>query len=186
MRALFIFLFTMTSLVSCKDEKIEEKIKGVAKIEFMSYPDRIAWDNDVKKGENIMYREIVKNGMLDFDSTLVRERIVLNESQQEALATLLEKNCLMEEPAAACYMPRHIIVYRDKKDKIIGYQEFCFTCVGSRNSKNMEKYNAFCMSDMEQLFRETGIKYFVDTPQREKEEYKFLDSLELARNKKRY
>jgi hypothetical protein len=106
---------------------------------------------------------------------MVNERIVLNEAQKEELFALITcDTCLTEEMAAACYMPRHLILFRDKKNKILGYQEFCFQCIGSRTSKNLERFQEFCFSDMNKLFRKFGIKYFMENQEDEQKEHLFL------------
>ena len=110
-----------------------------------------------------------------FDSTMIKERIVLNEIQKKELFTLMVCDaCVPEEMAAACYQPRHLILFKDKKNKIVGYQEFCFQCIGSRVSKNLEGFHKFCYSDMNKLFRKFGIKYFVENDEDDQKEYHFL------------
>lgn len=173
---LVISAFLLICFASCQKEikKKTFKLQNLEKIELLSYPDRIMWDT-LRKGEDLIYGKIVSNNKLDIDSTFVRERIELNKIQQKELINLLvQDTCLVQEMQAACYMPRHLILFRDKKNRILGYQEFCFTCVGSRESKNLEIYNDFCMSEMRDFFEKAGIKYFVETTDQEKAEYLFL------------
>lgn len=176
-----LFLFALFFVFSCQKEK-ELTLPGLAKVELLSYPDRMIWDTISYEKKGFFYKELADNGKLNFDTTMVKERLILNPNQIKELTTLLEGTCSEEEAVAACYMPRHMILFRDKNNKIIAYNEFCFGCVGSRNSKNLEGYQNFCMSDMAQLFEKFGIKYFGDTPEQEREESKFADSIIKARH----
>ncbi len=190
----FFIVIVFLSLFSCKEEKAKERefiviepsvsksinkrefpLKDVAKVELLSYPDRIRWDSISIKGEIPFRKSLVENHKLTFDSTMIKERVVLNEIQKKELYTLITcDTCVPGEMTAACYMPRHLILFRDKKNKIVGYQEFCFQCVGSRTSKNLERFQEFCFSDMNKLFRKFGIKYFVDNQEDEQKEHLFL------------
>lgn len=153
----------------------------LAKVELLSYPDRMMWDTIPYKTKNYFYKELTDNGKLNFDTTLVKERLILNESQLKELNILLQENCYVQENVAACYMPRHLILFRDKNNKIIAYNEFCFDCVGSRNSKNLDDYQSFCMTDMMEFFKKSGIKYFGNTKEQIKKENDIFDSIQKAR-----
>ena len=192
MRFLIAILFL--SFFSCKEEKLKKPefkiietsvsksikkrefpLKNVAKIEFLSYPDRITWGTISYKGEIPFRKNLIENQKFTFDSTMIKERIVLNEIQKKELFALMVcDTCVPEEMAAACYQPRHLILFKDKKNKIVGYQEFCFQCVGLRESKNLEGFEKLCFSDMNKLFRKFGIKYFVENDEDNQKEYHFL------------
>jgi len=178
----FIVVFILSLLFfSCKKEK-EFPLKNVAKVEFISYYDRTVWDTIKVNGKNSIYKTLVVNGKFVFDSTFIREKIVLNKSQESELLTLITcDTCISEELPAACYMPRHMIVFRNTKNKIIAYNEFCFHCIGSRQSKVLENYQKFCLSDMSALFEKVGIKYFADNEEQQREESVFNDSILKAR-----
>ena len=190
----FFIAILFICLVSCKKEKVKEEefiviepsvsksinkrefpLKKVAKVEFLSYPDRITWDTISYKGEIPFRKSLVENQKFTFDSTMIKERIVLNEIQKNELYDLITcDTCAPGEMSAACYKPRHLILFKDKKNKILGYQEFCFHCIGSRTSKNLEGFEKFCFSDMNKLFRKFGIKYFVENDEDDQKEYHFL------------
>lgn len=190
----FFIAVLFICLVSCKKEKVKEEefiviepsvsksinkrefpLKNIAKVELLSYPDRVRWDSIKLNGEIPFRKSLVENHKLTFDSTMVKERVVLNEIQKKELFALMVcDTCVPEEMSAACYMPRHLILFRDKKNKIVGYQEFCFQCIGLRESKNLEGFEEFCFSDMNKLFRKFGIKYFVDDEDDEQKEHLFL------------
>ena len=163
--------------------KREFPLKGYSKIEFISYcGDRIMWDTIGSNGKNFFYKDVVINSKLNFDSTMIKERVILNKNQEKELINLMVcDTCEPEELPSACYMPRHLILFRDKKNKIIAYNEFCFECIGSRHSKNLDDFQKFCLSDMYKQFEKAGIKFFGDTKEQGKEENKFLDSIQRAR-----
>jgi hypothetical protein len=157
-------------------------LKGYSKIEFISYRgDRIIWDT-IGKGPELFDKNLVINSKLNFDSTFIQERVVLNKTQEKELLNLMVcDTCEPEELAAACYMPRHLILFRNSKNRIIAYNEFCFECIGQRYSKNLKDFQWFCLGDMQKQFKNAGIKFFGDTPEQEKEESKFIDSIQKAR-----
>lgn len=82
--------------------------------------------------------------------------------------------CNYQESVAACYEPRNLILFRNKKNQIIAYDEFCFECVGTRESENLIDFQKFCLSDMKQLFKNFGIKYFGETEYERDQEYFIL------------
>jgi len=189
-------LITILVLISCKKEKIEASIEttGVkifksvskvikkrdfplnnfSKIELVSYYDRILWDTLSYKGEQPFRKVLVDNYKLTFDSTVIQERIILNKIQEKELLNLMVcDTCVPQEISAACYKPRHMILFRDNKNRIIGYDEFCINCVGSRSSTNLDGFQKYCYSDMSELFRKFGIKLFVEYED-EGKEYEFL------------
>jgi hypothetical protein len=189
-------LITILILVSCKNEKtnnqIEEEgfaivksvskvinkrefpLKNFFKIEIVSYYDRIKWDTLEYKKESPFYKILVDNYKLTFDSTMIQERVVLKKEQEKELLDLMVcDTCVPEEIPAACYMPRHVILFRDDKNRIIGYNEFCINCIGSRSSTNLNGFQKYCYSDMGDLFRKFGIKLFVEYED-EGKEYEFL------------
>nr|WP_315251487.1 hypothetical protein [uncultured Flavobacterium sp.] len=191
-----IFLITILILVSCKNEKTNNQIeaegipivksvskvinrrdfpiKNFSKIELVSYYNRIFWDTVRYKGEGPSYKMLVDNYKLTFDSTMVQERVILNKSQEKELLNLMiSDTCISEEMSAACYDPRHMILFRDDKNRIIGYNEFCINCIGSRSSTNLNGFQKYCYSDMGDLFRKFGIKLFVEYED-EGKEYEFL------------
>ncbi|MCD0466410.1 hypothetical protein [Flavobacterium sp. ENC] len=185
------FLITALILVSCKKEKAEtpmEKgvpvirsiskvikkrdfpLKNFSKIELVSYYNRIYWDTIKHKGEQPSRKVLVDNYKLTFDSTMIQERVTLNKIQEkELLNVMVCDTCIPEEISSACYNPRHMILFRDDKNRIIGYNEFCISCNGARSSPNLDGFQKYCLYDMGDLFRKFGIKLFVDDDDEQKE-----------------
>ena len=192
----WIIFFATFFIISCKKEQIENKekietdlgitipksisktinkrdfpIKNFSKIELVSYYNRIIWDTVKYKGERPSYKMLVDNYKLTFDSTMIQERVVLNKSQEKELLNLMVcDTCIPEELTSACYDPRHMILFRDSKNRIVGYNEFCINCVGGRNSANLEGFQKYCYSEMGELFRKFGIKLFVEDGEGGKED----------------
>lgn len=168
-----IFLIAIILFISCKkneEEKIFSKvidkrdfpIKNFSKIELISYYNRVCWDTKFK-GEFPTHKILVDNYKLTFDSTMIQERIILNKDQEKELLNLMvSDSCSLEQIESACYNPRHMILFRDNKNRIIGYNEFCLECFSSRNSDNLESFQKYCYFDMENLFKKFGIKLFID------------------------
>lgn len=177
-----IFLIFILSFISCKKEQekspfkesplviksakevIKERdfpLKDLSKVEFLSYKNRMDWDRKITKNDNKYTKDLVVDYKLNFDSTTVKERVVLNSLLKKELIELMSQDsCKIEEFVSDCYMPRHMILFRDNKNRIIGYKELCLSCKGLRESKNLEEYNGFCFSQMNDLFKKAGIKYF--------------------------
>lgn len=181
-----VFLLIILGMISCKKENaassiVNEKtkesksqsevikrrdfpLKNLSEVEVLSYEDRMQWDKkSTERKDNKYIKDLVVNYKLNFDSTKVKERVLLNSVLKTELLDLMSQDsCKVVEGLADCYMPRHMILFRDQKNRIIGYKELCLSCKGFRESKNLENYNGFCFSQMEQLFRKAGIKYFDD------------------------
>jgi len=143
-----IFLFLLILFVSCKNETAltyskKFDLKGFSKIEVLAYPDRMLWDSLKFK------EEVIKNGRLNFDSTFVKERVILSENQSSELIKLFcQDSCYVEQEVADCFDPRDMILFRDNKNKIIAYKEFCFGCSNSRGSENLAAFNDYCIGDI--------------------------------------
>lgn len=188
-----ILLILVLVFVACKEKKVNKiietegvpfvksvsktitkrdfPIKNFSKIELVSYYNRIIWDTVKYKGERPSYKMLVDNYKLTFDSTMIQERVVLNKTQEKELLNLMVcDTCVPEEMTAACYDPRHMILFRDAKNRIVAYNEFCINCVGERNSANLEGFQKYCYSDMGELFKKFGIKLFVEDGEDSKED----------------
>ena len=147
---LLIYLMFFCLTFSCKKEKEQYSynnkfyLDGLDKIEVMEYPSRFLWDT--VKGSNT--KELVNNGKLTFDSTFVKEKVILNVKQKKELILLFSQDSCDPDTSSVCYEPRHLILFRDRKFNIIAYREFCFECSNSRGSKNIEAYDGYCMGDI--------------------------------------
>ena len=169
-----LFLISILLLISCKNNDAEKTfsrvinkrdfpIKNFSKIELISYYNRIYWDTKFK-GEFPVHKVLVEDYKLTFDSTMIQERVVLNKVQEKELLNLMvSDSCSIDQIGAACYNPRHMILFRDNKNRIIGYNEFCLECGSSRNSDNLEDFQQYCYYDMSNLFKKFGIKLFVES-----------------------
>jgi hypothetical protein len=170
--------------VSKTIHKREFPIKNFSKIEVVSYYDRISWDTLEYKKEAPFRKILVDNYRLTFDSTKIQERVVLNKIQEKELLNLMVcDTCVPEELSAACYKPRHMILFRDKKNRIIGYDEFCIECVGSRSSDNLNGFQKYCYSDMQKLLEKFGITLFIESgdEKRVKEEIDFIENIRKSK-----
>ncbi|SNR55395.1 hypothetical protein [Flavobacterium sp. ov086] len=182
-----LFLISILILISCKKEKIESQsfsklitkrefpLKNYSKIELISYYNRVVWDTKYK-GEPPIYKVLVDNYKLTFDSTMIQERVVLNKVQEKELLNLMVcDTCALKQIESACYNPRHMILFRDDKNRIIGYNEFCMECYASSNSANLDGFQKYCYSDMEALFKKFGINLFMEDSDKDQEYIFFKD-----------
>lgn len=201
-----LFLLIVFVLICCKKEK-EEKVNNIevvnslsriikkrdfplenfSKIELVSYYNRMVWDTIKINGKHPFNKKLVDNYRLTFDSLMIQERVTLNKIQEKELLNLmLSDTCSTGETPADCYKPRHMILFRDHKNRIIGYSEFCIACAAGRNSENLEEFQKYCYSDMETLFKKYGIKLFVnegdEDDTEENREYDFLKQKGFIKN----
>lgn len=156
------------------EKNVDDFFKNVSKIELLAYLDRNKWD----KLDNPDYRNpnYIKNNKIEIKEKYLRNKIVLTKNQ-----ILKLKNGFKEgyyDFAAACYDPRHAIIFYDKNDVIIGNIEICFECNNVSSSKNLYSIGRSASNQLN-LFKKFGITYFEDT----KEEYDtFLNNLEKSNN----
>ncbi|MET3027791.1 hypothetical protein ABXT06_14025 [Flavobacterium sp. UW10123] len=190
-----LVLVIISTLFSCNRNKdLEDEIKSkreldysdafdlekeaIKKIEILSYPDRLAWDT-------LRHREIIINNKIDFDTSMVNEKVtLLKETQINELFDLIKIHCKVEgdvAPYSSCYMPRNLILFYNNKNKIIGHIEVCFQCGTSKSSNNLRESWDYCKDDVKDFFKKAGIKYFVDTEEKEEKERLFLDSLKTTK-----
>ncbi|WP_333599891.1 hypothetical protein [Flavobacterium sp.] len=111
-------------------------------------------ENDTIKIPEVKYIDNV-----DLDNKFSKKifRVLLSEN----------KNCTM----ADCYNPRHILLFY-KKDKLVGFYEFCAECGGSRQSENI-KIAPICTKKGDELiaiFKEMKLK----NDGEESENYKYF------------
>lgn len=151
----------------------------IKKIEIFSYPDRLAWDTLRHR------KEIIRNNKIDFDTSMINERVaLLKETQIKELFELIKIHCKIEgdvAPYSSCYMPRNLILFYNNKNLIIGHIELCFECGTSESSNNLKENWDYCKDDVKDFFKKVGVKYFVDTEEKEEKERLFLDSLKTIK-----
>jgi hypothetical protein len=201
-----LFLIAFLFFISCKNEKAKDferieavnslsriikttdfPLKSFSKIELVSYYNRMVWDTIKVNGKRPFSKKLVDNYRLTFDSLMIQERVVLNKIQEKELLNLmLSDTCSTGETPADCYKPRHMILFRDHKNRIMGYSEFCIACTAGRNSDNLDEFQKYCYSDMETLFKKYGIKLFVregdEDDTEENKEYDFLKHKGFIKN----
>ncbi|MWB94749.1 hypothetical protein GON26_10265 [Flavobacterium sp. GA093] len=193
-----LFLIAFLFFISCKNEKTIDSgkievvnslsriikkrdfpLKNFSNIELVSYYNRVVWDTIKVNDKSPFNKILVDNYRLTFDSLMIQERVTLNKIQEKELLNLMiSDTCSTGETPADCYKPRHMILFRDHKNRIMGYSEFCIACAAGRNSENLEEFQKYCYSDMEILFKKYGIKLFVhegdEDDTQENREYDFL------------
>jgi len=191
-----VFLIIMLVSISCNKSKgYDENVEGerpidysnnidfeleqIRKVEIYSYPDRLSWDT-------IRHREeIIRNNKVDFDTSMINEKItLLKKVQIKELFDLIKNHCKIEgdvAPYSACYMPRNLMLFYNDKNKIIAHIEICFTCGTSNSSNNLSENWDYCKDDLKLFLKKQGVKYFVDTEKLEEKERLFLDSLKAKK-----
>ena len=77
------------------------------------------------------------------------KKIKLNESEKKELFEILYKETCFVEFSAACYEPRHALVFTKLKDTI-AVIEICLECAGSRETEGIENLK-MCDSRIKKL-----------------------------------
>ena len=170
----FVAIFTLNScnkkadeertIVSSKAQvplpKIEETFpfSEAEKIEIISYPVRRNWDTITNDKGRWGVINIVKDKKLQVNPKGIKDRIILNDNLKDklfkAIYTLYEPS-----ETAACFDPRHAVLFYNKKSEIIAYIEICFHCGTYKFSDNF-KHGSFNVGTLRQVFKDAGIKYF--------------------------
>ncbi|WP_445722682.1 hypothetical protein [Flavobacterium sp.] len=117
----------------------------------------------IKQIDGYLRKDINFNTDVQLSNDFIKERIVLSENQKTKLFNLIAKDsCNSDQLIADCYNPRHQIVFKDKKDNVIGDIEICFSCGNIENSKSIGEAKYYCLEDMRLFFWNLGIKYFIN------------------------
>src|SRR3989344_4433139 len=75
-----------------------------AYIEILSYPNRLKWDTTSDgKHTDYFHPHLIKNGKLNFDTTGIKERILLNSEKQKKLFNILYNNTCLAQQMSPCY-----------------------------------------------------------------------------------
>ncbi|MGQ2984782.1 hypothetical protein [Flavobacterium sp.] len=164
-----IIVAAVFSLFSCKnaEEKavVQKEVKlpkmeetfpfaETEKIELLSYENRNDWDT-IRRYSN----RIVEDKKLLFDTTHVKERVVLNEKLTKDLFKAFFTPTPNSE-SAACFDPRHAVVFYNTNSEIIYAYEICFGCAVGQASNNDFKYTMTSVGTLYPVFKSAGIKYF--------------------------
>lgn len=154
---MFIILISINSCNNRRKNEINTIFEKIKQVEILAYLDRNLWD----KEDNPNYFKlnfIEKNGKFEINRKYIKNKIILNKSQLTIFKENLSK-CKTEDWSAACFDPRHLIIFYDQNDKIYGYIELCFDCNRSKSSENLQLISE-CALGLEDTFKEFGITYF--------------------------
>lgn len=160
----YLCLLLIGILFSFCTPKMEETFpfNQTDKIEVISYPVRYNWDT-IRDGKKVYLGDLVENKRL-VNPSGIKERITLNDKQKQDLFSKLFIRETKDCTVAACFDPRHAILFYNEKSEIIAYIEICFDCGYDRGSRGF-KYNDICyegMAALKPIFQEAGIKYYGD------------------------
>lgn len=162
--ACFIGVFFCDSC--CFDKrKIEETypFNKARQIQIISYQDRNIWDTLSDKEFSYIPDEVIKDGKIRLDKSRLKECLKVDSAKKKELFDILFNiDCYGTVKVAACYDPRHSIIFYDSKNKAIGSIEICFECSNSHSSMGIEHID-LCpekLSELNKFFKKSGVKYF--------------------------
>ena len=90
--------------------------------------------------ELFFYKEAQEEGanLKRFSKVPIKKKVKLNDAEKQKLFEILYKENCSFNSAAACYLPRHALVFTTKKDTI-GIIEVCLECSGMQVTKGIEE-----------------------------------------------
>ena len=137
------------------EKNVDDFFKNVSKIEIYAFTDRNFWDEiDNPNTDSFPY---IKGNEVKIKDKYLKNKVTLTDIQ-----ILMLQNGFKEgyyEVAAACYDPRHAIIFYDKNNVIIGNIEICFDCNNVSSSKNLYSIGKTASNQLD-LFKKFGITYF--------------------------
>jgi hypothetical protein len=137
------------------EKKVDDFFKNVSKIEVYAFTDRNFWDEiDNPDMDSFPY---IKGNEVKIKDKYLRNKVTLSNNQISKLQKGLKGGYY--DYVAACYDPRHAIIFYDKNNVIIGNIEICFDCNIASGSKNLSEIARSALNQ-EDLFKEFGITYF--------------------------
>lgn len=165
----YFFLLLFLTIFSCKSTQEKIQVDNVFleadKVEIWSYANREIWHienvegSDSKRMENLE----IENGKLNIDLINVKEKIKLTKKEvAEIYKILFSSKICKYVSVAACYQPRHLIVFYDSEEKVINALEICLSCIQIQSINNFN-YPDLCeqkMDKLEKLFKSFGINYY--------------------------
>jgi len=165
MKQLFFLFFII--LVGCKSTQIkmpvDDAFLSAERIEIWSYPNREIWHREGVDNTGALKELKIENGKVNIEKNNIKEKIILSKEQIEKIYQTLYDNKICDyESVAACYQPRHLIVFFNSEDKVFNALEICLSCTQIQ-SINEFNYPNLCdtkMDKLEEVFKSFGIKYF--------------------------
>lgn len=156
---LFPILLLILGCSQSNDSKqIEEIFKQTSKIEIYAHLVHYRWDEN----DSIAKKALWHNTLADIPEKYIRNKIVLTKDQ----TSKLKKNILSVNNEITdvmdCYEPRHLIIFYNKNNTILGHINICFSCSSARGSSNLSVFKERILFQ-NKLFREFGITYFFET-----------------------
>ena len=148
------------------DAEVDEFFSIVSKVEVFSYLDRNKWLPEDR--ENFL-----NDNLKEIKNIYIRNHIKLNKDQIKKMQQSIKHG--YESPAEGCFNPRHLVMFYNKNNKIIGNIEICFDCNNIQSSESTKKFAENTLS-LTQLFKEFGITYFKDTKEEMEEYYKTINT----------
>jgi len=133
------------------------------------FPFNKAFRIDVISFDSILGKTPIDNDTIRYSKT--KETVTLSTTNVNKLTDILYNYNYSKETnsfvirTAACYYPRHAIVFLNKSNKIITFIEICFECRRVKTSLNKENIGQFCEGKydlIKEFFISIGIKNYND------------------------
>jgi|GEM_PF-722119 len=149
-----LVLITMLSFVSCNSGATRQvKRSGLdpfanaSRVELLRYNDRMAWWPKMGEGD----QPLLEEGKLNIPRDSILARMELNSLvQTEWKQALYDGEICDENLVSYCYQPRHMLVFYEADDRVLGYIEICFSCENGEVSDGLRPVS-FCAERMELL-----------------------------------
>ncbi len=160
-----LLLIIAFAVVNCGKKAVLKEtfpFSTASRVDVVAYPNRFAWDTTSDENGMHVDEGVIADGRLRLPQQKIRDRITLNQAQIKRAFELLYNDDCSSEEAAACYDPRHALIFFDKNSKAIAAIEICLDCYKARVTTGVPRIS-FCgekVADLATLFRSFGVKYF--------------------------
>lgn len=106
--------------------------------------------------ELVFYKEAQEEGanLKKFSQVPIKKKVKLNDAEKQELFEILYKEECSFNSAAACYLPRHALVFTNQNDTI-GIIEVCLECLTMKVTEGIE-WKEMCdekVTKLDKLFK---------------------------------
>ncbi|PUV25128.1 hypothetical protein [Sphingobacterium athyrii] len=128
----------ISPVVETRDSKGFDPFKIAERVELLFYTsNRLLWHHNTGKNPNAL----MADGLINIPQDSIAARVQLDSVQcSDWQYTLYQSQLCEEMVVAGCYEPRHLLVFYDDSNKVIGFIEICVSCSGAWISEGLRTF----------------------------------------------
>ncbi|WP_394678479.1 hypothetical protein [uncultured Sphingobacterium sp.] len=167
----------ITPIVETGDTRGFDPFKIAERVELLFYiSNRLLWYLKTGKNPNAL----IADGLINIPLDSIAKGVQLDSAQcADWQYTLYQSQRCEEMIVAGCYEPRHLLVFYDDSNKVIGFIEICVSCAGASVSEGLRAFvvcperMAVLWSMVNQIAEKNSISAAVTTTKSVKQKQKF-------------